>query len=400
GAIVPTPQSASPAPAPFTAGWQNGFALQTTNGDYRLQVGLLAQTDGRFSIDDAKPITNTFSIRKARVILVGRIAKYFDYRIMPDFGNGATTLFDAYLDLRFSTKFRLRTGKDKTPFGYELLIGDGSLLFPERSLTSSLVPNRDIGVQAQGDLAGGKFSYSGGVFNGIPDGANSTTEVDTNNSKDVAGRVVVYPFRKTITPATPAGALSGLGFHLGGAIGSAAGALPSFRTSIGQTYFAYTGANASGDRSRVSPAVFYYYKSFGAFGEYVRSTQNITKGAVSRDITNQAFDVSGTWVLTGEAASGGNVTPKNAFDPPTAKWGAIQLVARYAQLRVDDTAFDEGFATAGSSRRAQAFTVGANWWPVTYVKYYATYERTVFDEDPHGARPAEDAILFRVQFAF
>lgn len=396
---LPVPSAApvpTPTPAPFTAGWNNGFALQTGNGDYRLQIGLLGQTDGRFSVDDPLPITNTFTIRKARVIFNGRIAKYFDYRIMPDFGNGTTTLFDAYLDIRFSTKFRLRTGKDKTPIGYELLIGDSSLLFPERSLASSLVPNRDIGIQAQGDLAGGKLSYSAGVFNGVPDGTNTTTEVDTNNSKDLAGRIIAYPFRH----GTATTALSGLGFHLGGSIGSAAGALPSFKTSIGQTYFSYAGATASGDRARVTPAVFYYHKGFGAFGEYVRSTQNITKGAVSRDVTNQAFDISGTWVLTGETAGVGNITPKRPFDPSAGQWGAFQVVARYADLKVDDAAFESGFAAAGASQHAQSFTVGANWWPVTYVKYYVTYERTVFDKAPDGARPAENAVLFRVQFAF
>src|SRR5206468_309917 len=100
-------------------------------------------------------------------------------------------ILDAYLDVRFSHAFRIRAGKDKTPIGYELLIGDTSLLFPERSLASNLVPNRDVGFQAQGDLAGAKVHYAGGVFSGIPDGASSSTDLDSNNRKDLAGRVVV-----------------------------------------------------------------------------------------------------------------------------------------------------------------------------------------------------------------
>src|SRR6266481_2145547 len=122
GAVPPA--EAQEAPPPLTAGWQDGFVLQAPNGDYRLVLGMVAQTDGRFSVDDPLPITNTFTIRKIRPTLSGRLAKYFDFKVMPDFGNGTAVVQDAYVDIRFSPKFRVRTGKDKTPVGYELLEGD------------------------------------------------------------------------------------------------------------------------------------------------------------------------------------------------------------------------------------------------------------------------------------
>ena len=143
-------QAPSAAPAAVVA-FEDGFVIQSADGDNRLIFGLVAQTDGRLSLDDSTPMTNTFTIRKVRPTLTGRIAKYFDFKVMPDFGNGTTIVQDAYFDIRFSTKFRIRTGKDKTPIGYELLEGDAYLLFPERALASSLIPNRDIGVQVQGD---------------------------------------------------------------------------------------------------------------------------------------------------------------------------------------------------------------------------------------------------------
>ena len=170
----PPAQAPPPAAPPFTAGWQDGFFVQSSNGDYRLVLGVTAQVDGRFSLDDPLPITNTFTIRKMRPTLSGRVAKYFDFKVMPDFGNGTAVLLDAYFDIRFSPKFRVRTGKDKTPIGYELLQGDPYLLFPERSLASSLVPNRDVGIQVQGDLSPRLF-YAAGIFNGVPDGVNSVT---------------------------------------------------------------------------------------------------------------------------------------------------------------------------------------------------------------------------------
>ena len=115
------PAATEPPSAPFTAGWQDGFVIQSPNGDNRLVLGLTAQADGRFSLDDPLPITNTFAIRKARPTFSGRVAKYFDFKVMPDFGNGTAVLQDAYFDIRFSPKFRVRSGKDKTPVGYELL---------------------------------------------------------------------------------------------------------------------------------------------------------------------------------------------------------------------------------------------------------------------------------------
>jgi phosphate-selective porin OprO/OprP len=385
-------------PAPLEAGFQDGFFIQSANGDYRLLFGFVAQSDGRFVVDDPlHAVTDTFTIRKIRPTWSGRIARYFDFKVMPDFGNGTAVVQDAYFDIRFSPKFRVRTGKDKTPVGLELLQGDAFLLFPERALASSLVPNRDVGVQVQGDVLSNHLFYAVGVFNGIPDGTSSTTELDTNNGKDTAGRVVLTPWRSTRRPLRK---LNGLGFALGGSTGHELGPLSTFRTSVQQPYFSYQGAAADGTRRRVSPSVFYYYKSFGGFGEYMQSSQWVSKTSVRRYITNNAWEVTGSLVLTGEAASDRGVRPKNNFDPAAHHWGALQILGRFTELTVDGQAFSAGFAAAGASRVAQSFTIAANWYPNPYVKFYGTFERTIFDHDNTGARPPENAILFRSQLGF
>ncbi len=390
-------KSKEPAPDAASAA-SDGFVIQFENGEYKLILGMVAQADGRFSLDDPKPIINTFTIRKIRPTFTGRITRWFTFKVMPDFGNGTTIVQDAYIDIRFSPAFRLRTGKDKTPVGYELLEGDAFLLFPERALASSLVPNRDIGIQAQGDIAGGKLLYAAGLFNGVPDGTSSTTELDTNNAKDVAGRVLVQPFKSA---QAPAGALNGLGFQVGGSVGRQVGPLPSFKTSVGQTYFSYnTAAAASGVRKRVSPAVFYYYKSFGAFAEYMRSAQPVARGGEQTRVTNQAWEVTASILVTGEAASYSGVRPKHNFDPTNGYWGALQLLGRYTTLRIDPAAFTAGLAAANASRQARSFTIAANWYPTAYIKYYVTFERTVFDGNAAGPRPAENVILVRAQLGF
>lgn len=388
--------TATTAITPVVSAGEEGFTLRSKNSDYRLSLGMTAQTDGRFSLDDPKPITNTFTLRKIRPTFAGRIGKYFDFKVMPDFGNGTTVIQDAYFDIRFRPEFRIRAGKDKTPIGYELLQGDAYLLFPERALASSLVPNRDLGFQLQGDIKGGKLFYAAGVFNGVPDGTSTSSELDTNNSKDFAGRIVLQPFKSATIPAS---ALSGLGFQVGGSNGRQAGTLPSFKTSVGQTYFSYAAtASASGERNRISPAVFYYYKNFAAFAEYMRSTQGVTRAGKQTSVTNQGWEITGSLVLTGEAASDHGIRPKHRFDPTERTWGALQLVGRYTVLTVDPEAFTASLAASTASREARSFTIGANWYPISFVKIYGTFERTVFRGG--AVRPSENVILFRSQLAF
>jgi phosphate-selective porin len=190
------------ASAPLQVGFHDGFFIETADGNTRLNIGLLAQTDGRFFVDESQPPTNTFLIRKVRPTFTGRIMKYFDFRVMPDFGNGTSVIQDANFDIRFSPKFRIRSGKDKVPVGYEWMIGDAYVVFPERSFVTDLVPNRDVGIQALGDLAGDRISYAGGVFNGVPDGTSSTTDTDTNRGKDVRPS---SPSSRTAMMRQPAG---------------------------------------------------------------------------------------------------------------------------------------------------------------------------------------------------
>jgi phosphate-selective porin len=59
-----------------------------------------------------------------------------------------------------------------------------------------------------------------------------------------------------------------------------------------------------------------------------------------------------------------------------------------------------GLAATGASRQARSFTIAANWYPNPYIKFYTTFERTTFDNNAAGGRPAEDVILFRTQLAF
>ena len=57
-------------------------------------------------------------------------------------------------------------------------------------------------------------------------------------------------------------------------------------------------------------------------------------------------------------------------------------------------------AAAGSSRKAEAWTLGLNWYLTQNFKYVVDFERTVFDGDADGPRKAENALVFRTQVNF
>src|SRR5580765_7298436 len=293
----PAASAQDAAPPAVTAGWQDGFFVQSGDGDFRLQIGLLVHADGRFALDDSdETVENTFAFRRLRPYLRGRFSRHFEFYFNPDFAGGTLVVQDAYVDTVFAPAFRIRAGKGKTPFGLERLHSASNLLFFNRALPTALVPNRDVGIQVLGDIAGGVVSYLAGVMNGVPDGGSA--DVDTNDSKDVSGRLVVRPFNKAAMSP-----LRGLSLAIAGSTGTqnGAGALPTFKTQTGeQQYFSYNGASADGVRTRYSPQVSYYYKTFGGFGEYVHTELPVVKGAVREDIATEAWQVAGSIVLTGE----------------------------------------------------------------------------------------------------
>lgn len=385
-----------PSGSTFTAGWRDGFFVQNDTGDFRLQIGALVQADGKFALaDSAETLVDTFAMRRARAPMRFRLYQRFELYLNPDFANSTLTLYDAYLDTRFSNAFRVRFGKGKPPAGNERMTSASSLLFLERGFPSLLTPNRDIGVQVLGDVGGGVFNYQAALMNGSQD--NGNTDTDTNDGKDVSGRLVVRPFVKAKSP------VANLGFAIAGSSGNQTGAaaLGALRTGImQQVFFSYIGAVADGTRTRVSPYAFYYNKGFGSFAEYGQSTIPVREGDVRQEIATRAWQIAASYVLTGESASEAGVRPKNNFDFGNGHWGAFQIAARYHAVSVDEAAIDLGFANAGSSREAKAWTAGLNWYLNPFMKYVVNFERVVFDGDADGPRKPENALGFRLQVSF
>ena len=386
-------QPKSPA---VTAGWNDGFVIQSAMGDYRLQIGLLLHADGRFALDDEDAdVVNTFALRRVRPYLRGRLAQRFEFYVNPDFANGIVVVQDAYIDTRFSPAFIVRLGKGKTPFGLERLVPVSSLLFYERALPTALVPNRDVGIQVLGDIPGGVVSYAAGVLNGVPDGGSA--DFDTNDGKDLVGRIAIRPLGAP--SKTP---WSGLTLAIAGTTGNQAGPLATIRTSsLLQNFLTYAGATADGRLNRYSPQASYYFKRAAALAEYVHTRVPVRRGSVRQEIAHEAWQIAGAFVLTsGDTATERGVRPQHNVDFGHGHIGALQVGARYHTLSVDDEAITLGLASADSSREAKAWAVGLNWYLNPYVKYVVDFERTRFYGYDAAVRHAENAIRFRAQVYF
>jgi phosphate-selective porin OprO/OprP len=388
-----------------TANATDGFSLRSADGRYTLKLRGYAHADGRFfGGDDTKVIANSFFLRRARPILEATIGSYFEFRIMPDFAQGTTVLFDAYWEGKFDPAFTVRAGKFKPPVGFERLQSATDITFAERGLPTNLAPNRDVGLQLAGDVGTGVFAYQVGVFNGVPDLGNG--DADLNDSKDLAARVFVQPFKR--------GVLTGLGVGLSGSTGiehgSATGtALAGYRTPSQQTFFRYrtdpaVPANsvvAQGRRSRLSPHAYLGVGSLGVLAEYILSRQEVRQAATTARLDHRAWQASASYFLTGEKAGFRSPTPKKPFDLKEGTFGAIELAARYGELDLDDDAFPAFANPAGAAGKAKAVGVGLNWHLNKQIKVVLNYEHTTFEGGAAtGDRPSEDFVVTRFQHSF
>lgn len=393
--------------APVVGAGQDGFFLRSADGNFQLRVRGYLQADGRFLADDQKRLgTDTLLLRRVRAIFEGTVYKYFDYRIMPDFGQGTTTLFDAYLNARLWPEAQLQIGKYKPPVGLERLQSATDLLFVERGLPTNLVPNRDVGAELHGDLLDGAASYAVGVFNGVLDLGNG--DLDNNDGKDFAGRLFALPFKNSSFEP-----LQGLGIGLAGTYGRQTGTvgvpnLSSYRTQEQLTFFRYRSDGtpagttiAEGEHSRWSPQGYYYLGPFGLLGEYVQVSQGVKRGKTSATLNNDAWQVELSYVLTGENASYRSVSPAQPFDLARGTWGAFQIAARYGELHVDKDAFPVFADPTKSARVDESWGIGLNWYLNRNVRFMLNYEQTDFTGgDVKGDRPKEHAILTRFQISY
>lgn len=398
--------------APTIKAGAEGFSFSSPQNDYKINFGGIIQGDGRFFTSGAdKNAGSTFYLNRVRPILSGTLWKYYDFNITPDFGQGKVVLQDAYLNMTYFPQAQLQAGKFKAPLDLERLQIDRDLLFSERGETINLVPNRDTGVELHGDLFDKRLTYQLALMNGVPNNTASV-DIDNNDGKDFVARVFATPFKLSEHQWA-----KGLGLGVAASYGNERGSTTSVYKTYGQsTWFSYAkGVTASGERTRLEPQAYYYWRSFGLLGEYVsdqHSLNRFTTVPTTRLINNtdtfrdDGYMVQGSWLLTGEDASYGWIKPYRPFDPRSGKWGAWELGARISNLSADPRQFKLGFANPTvSAKTATEYALGLNWYLSSNIKWQFDYARTFFNwgAGVKGAgkdRPDESVFESQLQIAF
>ena len=377
-----------------------GVTLASSDGANSLKLRGLVQLDHRLFFGDNGLTNNSFVLRRARLISEGTFAKNYSFQLVTEFGGSSVSVLDANFGINVSPALQFKIGKFKSPVGLEQLQSDSWTFFNERSIVTNLVPNRDLGVQAFGDLAGGRLNYAVGIFGGLADGA-STTNADFDNEKDVVARLIAAPFKNTA--GSPA---QGLTFGVSASVGrekTASGRTGGYRTDGQQTFFSFlTNTVADGQSWRVSPQVDYRNGSFGFVGEYVVSTVNVRPSATGalQELQNKAWQVAAGYVLTGESSSYAGVVPKNNFDFAKGTWGAFEIVGRYANLKIDDAAFPLFASSSASAREASSLGLGLNWYLSKAALFKIDYYQTNFGFAAGAPAAKTNAVIRQDEKAF
>jgi len=418
--------------ATVTAG-SDGFSIQSADQQFKLRLGTLLQADDREFLTPANnggSPGDGFELRRARIIFDGTVWGAFQFRIEPEFGSrtggaGGTssstaTLANANVNVDFWDQLQFLAGRFKGPVGYERseLVADD--IWIENGLTQNLTSQYTQGFLAHGDIDHNLLAYGAGVNESVRDNANGDFQGMIDNNYDFVGDVYLNPFVNSGNKA-----LEGLGFGVAGNVGNrgdvktAANAPLATYTTPGQTNILTY--NTSGTQSedgpdyRLTPVIYYYNGPFGGYADYavssIRALRTVGTASRSATLENEAWQVVGSYVLTGEDASYTGVKPRTDLSFHDHTWGAFQLEARYGQMTFDNdyytsvgpsTGVGGAFATQGP-RIVTNIGVGLNWYLNSNVKAqfeydYDGYTGGVLPVNPENAD--QNSFMTQLQLAF
>jgi phosphate-selective porin len=274
-------------------------------------------------------------------------------------------LKNAFVDLELSKAFVLRGGHFKLPVSAEWTTSASRTDFMERNLgASDIGVGRDWGVELHGQPAK-SVEYFVGLFRG--DDRTSVTRADWT----AAGRLIVSPADDLDV---------GVSFAQGDVEEEEElpGSDPRPKGVIGEGpsgFEFYDRHFVNGRRRRMGADLAYTPGPIAIKGEFLETREErIGQGSTFDDLPDQrarGWAGSFTWLVTGESKKT-RIEPRKPFPHGI---GAIEIGARYEELRLDDVGPDEGFAGAGNRARNirpaadRVFTGGLSWWPVHWVRF-------------------------------
>lgn len=139
------------------------------------------------------PGTDTFQLRRARLVLNGAIVKDLSFKVSFDLAK-SVGLLDAQVEFAPFREAGLRFGQFLVPFSLDNTTSVADIDMVNRpAVVDALAPSRDIGSSGRdvGVAAFGRWSiaeYTLGIFNG-----SGLNKADEDSHKDFSGRLVLRP---------------------------------------------------------------------------------------------------------------------------------------------------------------------------------------------------------------
>lgn len=340
---------------------KGGLKMETTDGNFKMQVGGRLMADGAYYDDDNVEHGSGTEFRRARLFASGTVFRDWGFKAQYDFAGDDVSIKDAYISYKGISPLSITVGNFKEPFSLEELTSSKYITFMERSLPVNLAPSRNFGLGIHSHA--NNVTFAGGVFG---EGIDSGGDVDAGWG--VTGRLTFAP----LAAETQA-------VHLG-----VAGSYREpddtdevrFRvrpeSHITSVRYVDTGTLAEvDDITRAGFEAAAVFGPFSAQGEYILADIGRDAG----DVTLDGYYVYGSWFITGEsrnydAADGafGRVTPRS-------KYGAWEVGVRFSNLD-----FSEDIDGGDEDN----ITLGVNYYANRYIRFMANYVLVDNEGGPFG----------------
>jgi phosphate-selective porin OprO and OprP len=386
------------APSRLTGTFKEGFGFES--GDKKHSIALSGRFHGDYRAFFDDTAANTFDVRRAYLGVSGKLYDIYTFDVTGDFAQSGTTLDVAWFNAAWFKPAQFRIGQFKMPFSLEELTSSRFIDFQERSMMNALVPAKERGLMVHGDPFKG-VTYGVALSNG--QGKNNNEPNPEIDSPDLIARVAGNAAEWIGQPNMVLHA--GLNYSTGTLQGGSA-PLSGRTEARGVTFFqtGNMGTTATEvDRERLGGEVSLAYGPFKLQGEYTQANFDWTAGAGSFDNDIDAYYAMASWIITGESYAkayrpGGYraIVPEKSFG--SGGWGALELAVRYSEFDAEDFT-----PTATTTNKADAWTIGLKWIPVTNVRFYLNYVDTDFDTPVtvNGeAHDDEQAVTFRAAIYF
>lgn len=395
------------------AGWREGFFVQSRDKAFILKLTGQLQADYRDFLDNTdRTDVDSFLVRRARLGIEATMLKYYEFRLLPEFGGVSPAITDAYMNIHYCDDIQLQAGKFKQPFSYEQLTQDRYVPLMERSMIDQCVPARDVGVMLWGrSLLGNRLDYGVAVSNGQINGNG-----DLNNNKDVNGRLAYRPFfapdDEWLLNRVQ------IGISVGAGVENEGVAPATLRTPLTVPWLTYrTTVRADGVRYRMSPELAWFYGPWGFATQYYHQEQELRASpasALTQNVFTDGYYFLTTCFLTGERRTdySQQIDPIHPLTPGCffASPGAFELLFRVSHLEVDQAAFAPGPNNLVDASRyspaATETTLGLNWYWTKWSRMQLNWEHAWFDQ-PVGLAgtgnpglSGQNTVAARMQFIF